>query len=289
MKIVSYLDAAGAASLGVMSDHARFVSLHRVAPRLPRTLRSLLEMDGGLERARESIEAERPEPDGSIEDVTLLPVVPDPPAIWCVGVNYLEHRQETGRSETQHPTMFLRIAASQVGHREPIVRPKASDKLDYEGELAVVIGRPGRHIPESRALSHVAGYACYNDGSVRDYQRHTSQFGPGKNFEGTGAFGPWLVTADELPDPYAQALTTRLNGEIVQQASIGSMLFRIEQVLHYLSTAYTLRPGDVISTGTPGGVGSKRSPPRFLVPGDTVEVEVTGVGVLSNPVVAEEG
>ena len=136
-------------------------------------------------------------------------------------------------------------------------------------------------------MSHVAGYACYNDGSVRDYQRHTTQFGPGKNFDGTGAFGPWLVTSDELGDPYAQTLTTRLNGEVVQQASVGSMIFRIETVLHYLSTIYRLRPGDVLSTGTPGGVGSRRTPPRFLSPGDTVEVEVTGVGVLSNPVVQE--
>ena len=222
--------------------------------------------------------------DHSFDQVELLPVIPDPPAIWCVGVNYDEHRQETGREATKYPTLFLRIAASQVGHLQAMVRPKASVELDYEGELAVVIGTPGRHIPESEAMHHVAGYSCYNDGSVRDWQRHTTQFGPGKNFHRTGAFGPWLVTADEIPDPYRQTLVTRVSGDELQRTEIGAMTFKIEFLIHYLSTVYELQAGDVISTGTPGGVGAKRKPPRFLKAGDVVEVEISGIGVLSNPV-----
>jgi 2-keto-4-pentenoate hydratase/2-oxohepta-3-ene-1,7-dioic acid hydratase in catechol pathway len=168
-----------------------------------------------------------------------------------------------------------------------MVRPRVSEELDYEGELAVVIGKPGRHIPENEALRHVAGYSCYNDGSVRDWQRHTTQFGPGKNFHRTGAFGPWLVTSDELYDPHAQTLVTRVSGEEMQRTGIAAMIFKIELLIHYLSTVYELRPGDVLSTGTPGGVGSKRKPPRFLKAGDRVEVEISGIGTLENPVVEE--
>jgi 2-keto-4-pentenoate hydratase/2-oxohepta-3-ene-1,7-dioic acid hydratase in catechol pathway len=202
-------------------------------------------------------------------------------------VNYDEHRQETGREPTKYPTLFLRIAASQVGHRQPMVRPKASVELDYEGELAVILGKSGRHIPESEAMSYIAGYSCYNDGSVRDWQRHTTQFGPGKNFHRTGAFGPWLVTKDELPDPYRQTLVTRVSGEELQRTEVSAMTFKIEFLIHYLSTVYELRPGDVISTGTPGGVGSKRNPQRFLKAGDHVEVEISGIGILSNLVIDE--
>ncbi|MGH9337203.1 MAG: fumarylacetoacetate hydrolase family protein, partial [Vicinamibacteria bacterium] len=255
-------------------------------PELPRSLLGILEAgDEALSRIEEVVS--RAEPDYEMEEVEMLPLIPDPPSIWCVGVNYDEHRQETGREPTKYPTLFLRIAASQVGHREAMVRPKASRELDYEGELAVVIGRSGRHIAESDALEYVAGYSCYNDGSVRDFQRHTTQFGPGKNFHRTGAFGPWLVTKDELQDPYAQTLVTRVNGEALQRTAISAMTFKIEFLIHYLSTVYPLRRGDVISTGTPGGVGSKRKPPRFLRAGDRVEVEISGIGVLSNPVIDE--
>lgn len=285
MRLISYR-LGRAAGVGVMSDERRFIALSERAPGLPRTLRGLLEEgEPALARVREI--AASGSPDHEIEDVELLPVVFDPPAIWCVGVNYDEHRQETGREPSRYPTLFLRIAASQVGHRQPMVRPKVSEELDYEGELAVVIGTPGRHIPENEALRHVAGYSCYNDGSVRDWQRHTTQFGPGKNFRRTGAFGPWLVTADELPDPRAQTLVTRVSGEEMQRASISTMTFPIEYLIHYLSTVYELRPGDVLSTGTPGGVGSKRKPPRFLRAGDRVEVEISGIGTLENPVVEE--
>jgi 2-keto-4-pentenoate hydratase/2-oxohepta-3-ene-1,7-dioic acid hydratase in catechol pathway len=285
MRLISYRTET-ATGVGVMKDDRRFVALSRLAPELPATLRGILEAgEAGLSRVRDA--SRNASPDHEIDEVTLLPVVPDPPAIWCVGVNYDEHRLETGREPSKYPTLFMRIAASQVGHREAMVRPKASEELDYEGELAVVIGKSGRHIPENEAFRHVAGYSCYNDGSVRDWQRHTTQFGPGKNFHRTGAFGPWLVTSDELPDPYAQTLVTRVSGEEMQRTSISAMTFKIEFLVHYLSTVYELQPGDVISTGTPGGVGSKRKPPRFLRAGDRVEVEISGIGILENPVVEE--
>jgi len=272
--------------VGVMVDDHGFVALGNAAPELPSSLKGLLELgDEGLTRVEAAVAGRRA--DFRLEDVTLDPVIPDPSAIWCVGVNYAAHREETGRDPSSQPTIFMRIAASQVGHGQAMVRPKASAQLDYEGELAVVIGKTGRHIPQSEALGHVAGYACYNDGSVRDWQRHTSQFGPGKNFHRTGGFGPWLVTADDIPDPYAQILVTRVSGEELQRTRIDLMLFKIEKLIEYLSTVYPLCPGDVINTGTPAGVGWKRDPRRFLVPGDVVEVEISGVGTLTNSVVDE--
>ena len=284
MRVISYLHQ-GQPGIGVMVDDERFVALERVAPGLPTTLRGLLELDGGLDRARDAAHGQ--DAHHGLDDVTLEPLIPEPPAIWCVGVNYVAHRDETGRQPTDQPVIFMRIGASQVGHRQAMVLPNASDKLDYEGELAVIIGKGGRHIAQSDAMGHVAGYACYNDGSVRDWQRHTSQFGPGKNFHRTGGFGPWLVTADELPNPYEQTLVTRVSGEELQRTTIDLMIFKIEKLIEYLSTMYPLGPGDVISTGTPGGVGFKRDPQRFLLAGDVVDVEISGVGTLTNPVVAE--
>ena len=285
MKLVSYR-LGSTPHVGVVVGENRLASLSNRAPSLPRSLRGILETG---EEALSGVRAVAAAgvADHALDEVELLPVIPDPPAIWCVGVNYDEHRQETGREPTKYPTLFLRIAASQAGHLQPMVRPRASVELDYEGELAVILGKSGRHIPESEAMSYVAGYSCYNDGSVRDWQRHTTQFGPGKNFDRTGAFGPWLVTKDELPDPYRQTLVTRVSGEELQRTEVSAMTFKIEFLIHYLSTVYELRPGDVISTGTPGGVGSKRNPQRFLKAGDHVEVEISGIGVLSNPVIDE--
>ena len=232
------------------------------------------------------------EADGSaaryaLADVTLLPPIPDPGKILCIGVNYDDHRVETGRPKMDYPTIFTRWADTQVAHGAPLIRPMASERFDFEGELAVVIGRGGRRIAEAEALSHVAGYACYNDGSVRDWQNHTSQFTPGKNFPGTAGFGPWLVTADEIPDPQALRLTTRLNGQVVQDASTGDMVFGVAKLIAYISQFTALAPGDVISTGTPGGVGARRDPPLWMKPGDTVEVEISHVGILTNPVEGE--
>ena len=227
-------------------------------------------------------------PDHAIDEIDWAPVVPNPSQILCVGLNYRAHVEEVGRPLGQFPTIFLRVAASLTAHRQPIIRPRVSDQLDFEGELAVVIGRPGRHIAEAEALAHVAGYAPYNDASVRDWQRHSGQYTAGKNFPSTGAFGPWLVTADEIADPAALEVTTRLDGRVVQHAPLSELVFPIPRLISYLSAFTALRPGDVIVTGTPAGVGSMRVPPLWMAPGDTVEVEVAGVATLVNPVVAED-
>ncbi|GLR85018.1 fumarylacetoacetate hydrolase family protein [Bradyrhizobium iriomotense] len=216
-----------------------------------------------------------------------LPVVPNPDKILCVGLNYETHRKETGRSEVEHPTIFSRYANSQTGHLKPIIRPRVSTDLDFEGELAVIIGKAGRYISRSEAMGHVAGYACYNDGSVRDFQRHTHQFTPGKNFPDTGAFGPWMMTPDELGELAELKLTTRLNGQVVQEAQIKQMIFDIPRQIEYCSTFTRLEPGDVIVSGTPGGVGARREPPLWMKPGDVVEVEVERLAVLRNPIVDE--
>ena len=220
-------------------------------------------------------------------EVTFLPPLPQPPRIFCIGVNYRSHRDEMGRDEVEHPTVFVRWASSLVGHGVALERPRVSERFDYEGELAVVIGRAGRAIARERALDHVAGYACFNDGSVRDFQRHTSQFTAGKNFDRSGSFGPCIVTADEVGDPSRLELTTRVNGAVMQHSTTDLLIFDVRSLIEYLSVFTMLRPGDVIATGTPGGVGVTRTPPVFLAPDDTVEVEISGLGLLGNPVVAE--
>jgi len=220
-------------------------------------------------------------------EVEFLPVIPDPQKILCVGINYLSHVKETGREIPTKPMFFTRFADSQTAHRGPMVRPFTSEKLDFEGELAVVIGRTARHIKAADALDCVAGYSCYNDGSVRDWQKHTIQFIPGKNFPSTGGFGPWLVTPDELGDPSRLSLTTRLNGEVVQQATTDDLIFDIPTLIEYCSTFTELHAGDVIITGTTGGVGAFRQPPLWMKAGDVVEVEISRIGVLRNVVVDE--
>jgi 2-keto-4-pentenoate hydratase/2-oxohepta-3-ene-1,7-dioic acid hydratase in catechol pathway len=222
-----------------------------------------------------------------ITAITWLPVIPNPDKIFCIGLNYETHRKETGRTEVENPTVFGRFANSQTGHLANIIRPRVSKDLDFEGELAVVIGKAGRYIGRGEALSHIAGYACYNEGSVRDFQRHTHQFTPGKNFPGTGAFGPWMVTPDEVGELASVRLQTRLNGQVVQEATISQMIFDIPRQIEYCSTFTRLEPGDVIATGTPGGVGSRRTPPLWMKPGDVVEVEIDRVGLLRNGVADE--
>lgn len=224
----------------------------------------------------------------ALSAVTLLPVIPDAGKIICVGLNYSEHIKETGRSDSEFPVLFLRTNTSQAAHGAPLIKPKLSERFDYEGELALVIGKPGRHIPASEAMAHVAGYSCYNDGSVRDYQRHTHQYTGGKNFDQTGSFGPTLVMPDAIKDRATTMLITRVNGQEVQKASLAQMIFTIEDVIAYASSFTTLETGDVIVTGTPGGVGDRRTPPLYLKDGDNVEVEITGVGILRNPVAQEK-
>ena len=220
-------------------------------------------------------------------DLSLLPVIPDPAKILCIGLNYQKHKEETGRPDVDNPTIFTRFADTQVGHGQALVKPNVTERFDYEGEMAVIIGRAGRAISEADALKHVAGYACYNEGSVRNWQRHTSQFTPGKNFPGTGAFGPYLVTPQEVGDYRALPIQTRLNGRVMQEATLADLIFPVENLIAYISRFTHLSPGDVIVSGTPGGVGDKRDPPVYMVPGDTVEVEIGALGILRNPVVAE--
>lgn len=224
----------------------------------------------------------------ALAGITFLPPIPNPGKILCVGLNYENHRRETGRAEVGNPTIFTRFADSQTGHGSAILRPRESTRLDYEGELAIVIARGGRRIKAADALDHIAGYSCYNDGSIRDWQAHTIQFTPGKNFPGTGAFGPWLVTPDEFGIPGPQRIQTRLNGAVMQDAVFDDMIFPIDRLIEYCSTFTPLSPGDVIVTGTPGGVGAKRDPQVFMKPGDHVEIEIDGIGILANGI-ADEG
>lgn len=222
--------------------------------------------------------------DYAFDDVEHAPVIPNPDKIICVGLNYHDHVQETGRTLTTNPVLFARYAGSQIGHKAALIKPLESDEFDYEGELAVIIGKEGRRISEEDALSYVAGYACYNDGSVRDWQKHTHQFMPGKTFAGTGAFGPWMVTADEITDPSKLHLQTRLNGQVVQDTDVSLLITSVERLISYCSTILPLLPGDVIVSGTPGGVGARRTPPLWMRDGDVCEVEISGIGTLSNPV-----
>jgi 2-keto-4-pentenoate hydratase/2-oxohepta-3-ene-1,7-dioic acid hydratase in catechol pathway len=222
-----------------------------------------------------------------VSDIAWLPPIPNPDKIICIGLNYEEHRRETGRAETRFPTVFTRFANSQTGHLRDVPLPHVSVELDYEGELAVIIGQKARYVTQADALEYVAGYACYNDISVRDWQRHTHQFTPGKNFPCTGAFGPWMVTPDESGDLGALRLQTRVNNRVVQSATFNQMIFSVPRLIEYCSSFAQLEPGDVIATGTPGGVGAKRQPPLWLRPGDVTEVEIERIGLICNTIVAE--
>jgi 2-keto-4-pentenoate hydratase/2-oxohepta-3-ene-1,7-dioic acid hydratase in catechol pathway len=226
-------------------------------------------------------------PDWPLAELKLLPVIPDPDKILCVGLNYGAHVQETGNEPPPKPLIFTRFASSQVAHLQPMLRPRVSTRLDFEGELAVIVGRRGRYVSRADAMAMVAGFACYNDGSVRDFQRHSTQFTPGKNFPATGGFGPWLITRDEVGDIRNSTLTTRLNGTVVQQARLDDLIFDVPALIEYCSTFTELVSGDVIVTGTPGGVGAARKPPLWMQPGDVVEVDISNVGVLRNPVAQE--
>jgi 2-keto-4-pentenoate hydratase/2-oxohepta-3-ene-1,7-dioic acid hydratase in catechol pathway len=257
------------------------------AERLPGKPRSLREaLAAGALPALEGLAAMKA--DFSLSDVTFAPVIPDAGAkLLCVGINYMPHIREMGRERPERPVIFVRFRDSIVGHGQALAKPRESEQLDFEGELAVVIGKRARRVDKERALEYVAGYTCFNDGSVRDFQRHSGQFTPGKNFHASGAFGPWLVTPDETGDPRELTLTTRLNGAVMQHESVGELCFGVPQLIEYCSIWTQLEPGDVIVTGTPGGVGAGRKPPVWMKAGDTVEVEISKIGTLRNPVIAE--
>jgi len=279
MKLASFMKD-GKATYGGLHD-GRLVDLGPALGSRSPDLKALI-AGGGTAGLAPSIDAAFK--DGtSLEGAEFLPVIPNPGKIFCIGVNYADHQKEMGRATTEYPTIFLRFADTLVAHGRPAWVPKVSTAVDYECELAVVIGKGGRHISASKAMDHVAGYTCFNDISIRDWQRHTTQFTPGKNFPRTGALGPWMVTSDEIPDPHALAIKTRLNGEVLQDGNTSQLIFRIPELIAYISSFTEVGPGDLIATGTPSGVGFARKPPIFMKPGDVVEVDIEGIGVLRNP------
>jgi 2-keto-4-pentenoate hydratase/2-oxohepta-3-ene-1,7-dioic acid hydratase in catechol pathway len=304
MKIIAYREA-GADALGVMTATDRFAPVATLLPKAPSTLVELLGQPGLLDALKDRARSAVGERD--LASVQLQPFLGRANALWALALNFKTHIEETGLTTSRdHPHLFLRTAASYVGAGEPILAPPAeTDRaFDYEGELGVVIGQPGRYIPVERALEHVAGYTCVNEGSVRDYQMHNRQFGLGKNFEASGSYGPWLMTADEFGDPSRSRVRTRINGVVRQDAPLDDMLFGVAQVVSYLSEGYSLRTGDLIAMGTPGALkpqpddveGQDLSrqygpfPTPGLVhmrPGDHVEVEIDGLGVLANPILAD--
>jgi len=270
--------AEGRASYGIVRPDGVFDLGRRIRTVLP-DLKAFLAAEGlGLLTSPPSADTT----DYATGEFTYLPVIPNPNKILCVGLNYEEHRQETGRPATAHPAIFTRYADTLIGHDAPMVLPPNSTSLDYEGELAVVIGKAGFRVSEADAPSLVAGYSIFNDGTLRDWQRHTAQFTPGKNFPGTGAFGPALLTPEEAGELGGKRIETRLNGNVMQKAILGDMIFPVARIVSYLSGFTRLAPGDVIATGTPGGVGFKRDPQVFMAPGDRVEVSIEGIGDLVN-------
>ncbi|WP_354692669.1 fumarylacetoacetate hydrolase family protein [Phytobacter sp. RSE-02] len=276
MKLASYIHH-GRKSYGIYTEAGIIDLGQKIGQQYP-TLKDLLQWDA-LDVAQQYVDYPA---DITDKDITFLPVIEEPGKIFCVGMNYAEKRKEF--SETNNaPTLFIRFPDSQTGHARPVIKPNLTEEFDYEGELAVIIGKAGENINRSDALSHVAGYSCYMDGSVRDWQH--AWFTAGKNWRQTGAFGPYMTTVDEIPDPHALSIQTYLNGMLVQNDSTASMIHKVADLIAYISTFTTLSPGDVIITGSPGGVGKKRNPPLFMHEGDCVEVAIEKLGRLTNTIV----
>lgn len=277
MKLISFLHHGAPAYGAVIGDDVLDLTpiLGAQAPDLKTLLAKNL-----VGAAAQAVQAHKPTL--KFAQLTLLPVIPNPGNIFCIGLNYGEHVRETGREVTETPVIFLRLADSQVAHGQDILRPAESHRLDYEAEIAVIIGEGGRRIREEDAWKHIAGYSCYNDGSVRDWQVATSQWTPGKNFYKTGGFGPWMVTSDEIAPGQVMRLQTVLNGQVLQDTTTDKMIHSIPRQIAYISTFIPLSPGDVIVTGTPGGVGNKRNPQIFMKPGDVCEIVVDAIGTLRN-------
>ena len=278
MRLISYADSQGP-TFGVVTESGIVEAGRRSGFA---TLRDALAANA-LDRVRAL--AEGAVADVQEADVQILPIIPNPDKILCAGRNYKDHAAEMGFDLPEHPSWFIKANNTLVAHGEPIVKPDVSDCFDFEGEFTAIIGKHGRHIPESAALDYVAGYTCFMDGSIRDYQKHSTT--AGKNFHRTGPAGPYMVTTDELPDPAALMLTTRINGEVVQHCGTDMLIFTLPRLIAYISDVTPLEPGDLIATGSPSGSGAGRKPPLWLKVGDVLEVELSGVGVLRNPVVAE--
>ena len=280
MKLASYV-VGGKPGFGVVTDEGIIDLADRG---VGRSLKHAM-ASGSLDKIKEvaaGLKADLP-----LADVEFEPCIPNPGKVFCIGINYRKHVLEMGRDLPEHPWVFTRTPDSFVGHDQDLLRPAVSEQFDFEGELAVVIGKTAHRVSASDALDHIAGYCCLNDGSIRDFQRHSSQFTAGKNFYRSGSMGPWLVTADEVGDAADLAVETRLNGEVMQASSTSDLIFDIPTLIEYCSTFARMEPGDVIATGTPGGVGAARKPPVWMKAGDTIEVSVARVGVLSNKVADE--
>ena len=279
MKLASYI-ADGKPCFGLVTGDGVVTLNHRLSVA---TLRDALAA-GALAEIRKL--AETTKPDHTLDAIKWLPAIPNPEKILCAGINYRSHAAETGREVPKQPSMFVRLANTLVGHEGEMVRPSVSQSFDFEGELAVIIGRGGRHIPVERALEHVAGYTCFVDGSVRDYQKFSVT--SGKNFPATGPLGPWIVTTEEIADPKRLTLVTRLNGQEVQKSATDLLIHSVPQIIAFCSDFTPLAAGDVIATGTPEGVGHRRNPPLWMKPGDVLEVEISGIGTLRSRVVDEK-
>jgi acylpyruvate hydrolase len=284
LKFVRFMDAFGTGLAVMVEGAAR--GLREGEEGFPGPLSALIGKGrSAMAQAAETLAAA---PAIDLAGIRYLPPLAAPPKIICVGLNYRDHSAESGFTQPDYPTLFARFATSLLGHGAPVVRPRVSDRLDYEGELAAVIGAGGRHISRERALEHVAGYSIFNDVSVRDYQFKSPQWTVGKNFDATGPFGPVFVTADALPaGAKGLRIQTRLNGQVMQDANTDDMVFDVATLIATISEAITLESGDVIVTGTPSGVGQSRKPPVFMKPGDRVDVEIEKIGILSNPVIDE--
>jgi 2-keto-4-pentenoate hydratase/2-oxohepta-3-ene-1,7-dioic acid hydratase in catechol pathway len=286
MRLVTYIDG-GQPRLGLVEGD-RVIDFHAADPSTPSDLRAALRAGVDLAAAARRAWASD-SPRRALRDLVLAPLVPEPGKIICLGLNYYDHAKESGREKPDYPWFFFRGATSLIGHGAPGLRPRVSEKFDYEAELAVVIGKTGKHVPQDRALDLVFGYTCFNDMSVRDYQKRTPQWTIGKNFDGTGSLGPELVTADELPAG-AEGLRIQgwLNGVLMQDATTSDMIWGVAETIALLTECLTLEPGDVIAMGTPAGVGQSRTPPVWMRGGDRFEVNIERIGTLANPILDEE-
>ena len=280
MKIGSYIQG-GRPSYGVLAGGGIVDLGRRLGDKYPDLLACLKAF--ALDEAMAAAAGQSP--DFAEDDVIHLPIIPSPVNVYCAGINYLDHIEETGSERPEFPTIFLKTEQAFVGHNQPIIRPRVSEQFDFEGEFAIVIGKPGRHIKSENWLDHVAGYTLLMDGSIRDFQRLSVD--AGKNFFHSSSSGPWMVTRDEVPDFADMAIETRLNGEVMQRSSIDQLCFDVGDLMAYYSQIFQFQPGDIISTGTPGGVGARRDPPLWMKAGDELEIEISGIGVLRNPIIDE--
>jgi 2-keto-4-pentenoate hydratase/2-oxohepta-3-ene-1,7-dioic acid hydratase in catechol pathway len=289
MRLFSYQDSKGHDGVGALLKDSSdtFINLSGTDPLIPNRLQEIIQSQESLNRTAAAIQNSNAIK-GKIDSITFKPPIEKPGKIVCMGLNYADHAKEGGNARPEYPSFFMRGPSSLTAHLSPILRPKVSDKLDYEAELAFVVGKQARHLTLDNALDCVAGYSIFNDGSIRDYQRKTNQWTIGKNFDQTGAFGPWLVTPDELP-PGCDGLNiqSRLNGQVMQSANTKDFLWGVAETIVLISECMTLEPGDVVITGTPAGVGYARTPPVFMKAGDICEIEIESIGILRNTIVDE--